>query len=214
MSMAAIEDGWVGSEVEREFPGLGLMFLPVPVGNHVAAAEAKQRLTVLEDYFTGTFVTGLPTRPITAAYRVFFRQIGLDPDTDFTAVEWIVRKRLARGRFRSRGLLPDALTIATVETEIPIAAIRSADVLGPLGITTSRPGEAIDGPLPDSTLVVADAAKPLAVLFGHAGEPSRYGADAKDPEVVLYATIVPGVAPAVVSEALWLAATILGAEDR
>ncbi|WP_354700574.1 hypothetical protein DSM112329_00854 [Paraconexibacter sp. AEG42_29] len=212
MPQAATEDGWVGSDVEKEFPGLGLLFLPVRVGDHAAAAEAKKRLADLEGYFTGTFVTGLPTRPVTAAYRVFYRQIGLDPDRDFTPLEWIVRKRLARGRFRSRGLLADALTIGAVETEIPIGAIRAADVLGPLGITTSRPGEAIDRPLPESTLVVADAAKPLAVLFGDLEETSRYRADKKDFEVVLYATIVPGVAPATAAEALWLTAAILGAE--
>lgn len=208
----AAEEGWVGNEIAAEFPGLGLLYLPVTRGDHRDAKAAKERLTDLEGYFSGPFVTGLQARPVTAAYRVFFRQVGLDPDRDFTPLEWIVRKRLTRGRFRSRGLLHDALTVAAVETEVPIAAVRAADVIGPLGITTARPGEAIDGPLGEGALVVADAARPLALLFGHPDEHVSHRADERDVEVVLYATVVPGVSPATAGEALWLAAEVLGAE--
>jgi hypothetical protein len=211
------EEGWVGNEVLAEFPGLGLAFLPARVGDADDAHAAKERLGVLEAYFSGPYVTGLPARPLTAAYRVFYRQIGLDPDTERTPVERVALARLARGRFESRGLLRDALTIAAVETEIPVLALRAQDVVGPLGVTSSRAGESLAdvGPLPEATLVVADAARPLAVLFG-AGDGEEAGAHTPrrgDRDVVLYTTIVPGVAPAIAQEALWLAAEVLGPQE-
>lgn len=209
---AAAEEGWVSNEIAQEFPGLGLLYLPAVRGDHRDAAAARERLGDLEEYFSGSFVTGLQARPLTAAYRVFFRQIGLDPDRDFTPLEWIARKRLARGRFRSRGLLHDALTITSVETEVPIMAVRASAVVGPLGITTARPGEEIDGPLQEGALVIADAARPITTLFGDPDEHARARADERDVEVVLYATVVPGVAPAIAAEALWRASELLGSD--
>lgn len=208
------EEGWVGNEVLSEFPGLGLAYLPARIGDERDAHAAKERLGELEDYFSGPWFTALPTRPLTAAYRVFHRQIGLDPDTDRTPVERVALERLARGRFGSHGHLQDALTIAAIETEIPVMALRAQDVIGPLGLTTSRPGERLGhDALPESTLVVADAARPLAVLFGHGDGPSPHAPHRTDGDVVLYATIVPGVAPPIAHEALWLTAELLGPQE-
>lgn len=213
---ATAEEGWVGNEVLAEFPGLGLTFLPARIGDKHDAASARERLLALEGYFSGALVRDLPTRPLTAAYRVFFRQIGLDPDTEPTPVERLAFERLAQGRFTSRGLLADTLAVASMETEVPVFAIRAESVLGPLGITTSRDGEVLREELPPSTLVVADAARPLAILFGEAGTNAPHTADARDQEVVLYAPIVPGVSGAIAAEALWVAAQMLGpqADDQ
>ncbi|UTI63616.1 hypothetical protein NBH00_20010 [Paraconexibacter antarcticus] len=210
----AAEEGWVGAEVLAEFPGLGLAFLPVRLGDHRDAATTKARLAELEDYFSGPWLTGLAARPLTAAYRVFYRQVGLDPDADRTPVERLALTRLQHGSFASRGLLGDALTIAAIETEIPVLALRGEDVVGPLGLTTARDGETLGGrPLPASTLVVADAARPLAVLFGDDGHPGPHAPRRSDADVVLYAPIVPGVAPVIAHEALWLAAELLGGQE-
>ena len=46
--------------------------------------------------------------PVPWAYRVFWRQVGIDPDTDRTPVEQIALDRLKRGGLRSRNLLDDA----------------------------------------------------------------------------------------------------------
>ena len=61
-------------------------------------------------------------RPIPWAYRVFFRQIGLDPDRTRTPVEQLALERLHDGAFKSRGLPDDALTIAIVETGVALRA--------------------------------------------------------------------------------------------
>lgn len=207
--MREAEGGWVGNEVADEFRGLGLVFLPANLGGREHARACRARLAGLESYFSAIVVAGIASRPITAAYRVFFRQIGLDPEVDRTPVEQICFERLLRGHFVSRGLIPDALSVATLETEVPVRALRARDVLGPLGITTSREGEELDGEqLPPASLVVADAAKPLALLFGPIED-----RPAGDEQLVLYAPVVPGVSAAIAHEALWLAAQLLGEAD-
>lgn len=204
--MRAAEEGWVGDEIAEEFRGLGLVFLPARLGGVTHRRAAKDRLVALEEYFSGAVIADLPGRPVTAAHRVFFRQVGLNPEVDRTPVELLCYERLWRGRFVSRGLLHDALLATALETEIPVRALPAADVLGPLGITAARPGERLpdEQPLITGALVVADAAKPLALLFG--APPLLPRAD----EVLLFAPVVPGVATATATEALWLAAQLLG----
>ena len=41
-------------------------------------------------------------RPIPWAYRVFFRQIGLDPDRTRTPIEELALERMKNGAFNSR----------------------------------------------------------------------------------------------------------------
>ena len=106
-----------------------------------------------------------------AAYRVFFRHIGLDPDVVRTPIEAAVLERMLRGGFLTGGLLEDVLLIALVDTGVPVWALDAEAVDGQLGIRASAEGEPLgrsrDAPaLPAGRLVVADASAALAVLFG------------------------------------------------
>ena len=100
--------------------------------------------------------------PVPAAYRVFFRHIGLDPDVVRTPIEAAVLERMLRGGFLSGGLLADVLLIALVDTGVPCGRWTRSRVDGPLGIRASREGERLGRardapPLPAGRLVVADA---------------------------------------------------------
>ena len=61
-----------------------------------------RRLRDLSDRLFGAEAIRLRGRPIPWAYRVFFRQIGLDPDRDRTPVEQLVLDRLQDGGFKPR----------------------------------------------------------------------------------------------------------------
>ena len=61
--------------------------------------------------------------PVPAAYRVFFRHIGLDPDVVRTPIEAAVLERMLRGGFLTGGLLEDVLLIALVDTGVPVWAL-------------------------------------------------------------------------------------------
>ncbi len=87
------------------------------------------------------------TRPIPRAYRVFYRQIGLDPDVERVPAERAAVQRLLDGGFRSVGLVADACLIALLETAVPVWALDADAVAAPgLGIRTTTDEDAGVGP--------------------------------------------------------------------
>jgi DNA/RNA-binding domain of Phe-tRNA-synthetase-like protein len=146
------------------------------------------------------------------AYRVFFRQIGLDPDRTRTPVEQLALDRLHDGAYVSRGMPADALTIATVETGVALRAFDAERLEGRLCIRDSAPGESLPGKpgeLAQGTLTVADERTPLALLFGGATEDPPLEASAQ--RIALVAVQVKGVPQASVDEALWIACAAIAA---
>jgi DNA/RNA-binding domain of Phe-tRNA-synthetase-like protein len=209
--MTDVESGAVTPELNEEFPGLALRYLVVERGSGRSPREVKQRLRMLSDRFTGGEAVNLRHKPIPWAYRVFFRHIGLDPDRTRTPVEQLALQRMKHGGFRSRSLLDDALTIATVESGVALRAFDADRVEGSPVLRGSSAGEGLEGrpgDLPVGTLVVADELRPIALLFGATG--SGRGVRPRTRRTMLAATQVKGVPDIAVDEALWLAAEVMG----
>jgi DNA/RNA-binding domain of Phe-tRNA-synthetase-like protein len=204
------ERGWVDAGLAQELPELALWTLVAgePPARR-SPPEVRQRLGLLASRFRGGDAVELRRRPVPHAYRVFFRQIGLDPDDQRTPVEEAAMRRLMHGGFESHGALQDALLLAVVETGVPIWALDDATLDGPLGIREARSGERRPRPdgfaddLPPGRLVVADAAGPVAVLFG---EPdARHAVTRRTERIRLFTLQVGGVPDVHVEEALWTA---------
>jgi DNA/RNA-binding domain of Phe-tRNA-synthetase-like protein len=204
------ERGWVDAALADELPELSLWTLVAgaPPARR-SPPELRQRLGLLASRFRGAEAVELRRRPVPHAYRVFFRQIGLNPDDQRTPVEEAAMRRLMHGGFESHGALQDALLLAVVETGVPVWALDDATLDGPLGIRAARSGEQrprADGfadDLPAGRLVVADAAGPLAVLFG---EPdAKHCVTRHTASIRLYALQVAGVPDVHVEEAFWTA---------
>jgi DNA/RNA-binding domain of Phe-tRNA-synthetase-like protein len=210
-------EGWRSGEVERELPGLRLITAEVRVGRLEALTgdsppDVEARLRELSSRVRGARAIGIRTEPVPSAYRVFFRHIGLDPDVERTPVEAAVLERMLRGGFLSGGMLDDILLIALIDTGVPVWALDSARIDGPLGIRPSLEGEPLgrspDAPLlPEGRLVVADAAAALAPLFGEVAPGHRPAA--RSERLTLFALQVPGVPALYVEEALWSSASAL-----
>jgi DNA/RNA-binding domain of Phe-tRNA-synthetase-like protein len=182
----------------------------VPRGSGRSNRWLRQRLRVLSDRFAGAQAINLRRRPIPYAYRVFYRHIGLDPDEQPTPVEEIALERMKRGGFLSRSLLDDALTIAIMESGVALRAFDADRIEGRLGIRSSVAGEGLEGrpgPLPAGTLVVADEARPVSLLFGALA--SGRGVRRKTRRTLLASIQVGGVPDIAVEEALWLAVEAL-----
>jgi DNA/RNA-binding domain of Phe-tRNA-synthetase-like protein len=204
--------GWIASEVAEEFPQLRLWRLGLAARSTRSPPELRERLRELSDRFRGPQAVAMRRQPVPWAYRVFFRHIGLDPDTDRTPVEALALDRLIKGGFRSRNLLDDALTIAVMETGVPIWALDGDRVEGELGIRAASGreplGRAPDPPWPPAgRLVVADAEGPLAVLFGALAP--GHGVTAETTRMLLFSVQVAGVPSIHVEEGLWLVADVL-----
>jgi hypothetical protein len=210
--------GWCAPEVAEELPGLHLLQIratvdrsrhPVSDGSPPAV---RTRLATLSNRWGGAHAVDLRQRPVPAAYRVFFRHIGLDPDVARTPIEEAMFARMMQGGFHSHHLLADALLITLIDTGVPVWALEAASLEHRLGVRSSREGETLGltpaAPrLPAGRLVVADAACAVGVLFGELAPGHAAGAGAH--EVELFTLQVPGVPSLHVVEALWMCRAML-----
>jgi DNA/RNA-binding domain of Phe-tRNA-synthetase-like protein len=192
-------EGLIDDEVRAEFPELRLRTLEVARGSGRTPRAVRDRLRRLSDRFRGPQALALRRQPIPSAYRVFFRHIGLDPDTTRTPVEEAAMQRLIRGAFEATNLLDDALLIALVETGVPLWALDADAVAQPLGI-------GID----DGRLVVVDEHGVVAPLFGAVEQ--RVGVTWETARMLLYAVQPPGVPEIFVEEAMWSCLGVLQGE--
>ncbi|HMD51693.1 MAG TPA: hypothetical protein VKG62_03180 [Solirubrobacteraceae bacterium] len=203
--------GWCSREVQEELPGLRLLVAEVAVGRASpltgdSPPDVQARLREMSSRIRGARAVALRREPIPNAYRVFFRQIGMDPDVDRTPIEGAVLERMLRGGFPTGGLLEDVLLLALLDTAVPVWALDAAAVEGPLGIRPSREGERL-GPSPDAPLlpagrlVVADSSTAAAVLFGELSPGHSPGAGSG--RLALFAVQVAGVPSLYAEEALW-----------
>lgn len=214
-----LERGWTAPELAEEFPHLGLLTVTVEAAARRRSPRAiRDRLRGLSDRYTGSKAVNLRQQPIPWAYRVFFRQIGIDPDERRTPPEEIALERMKEGGFPSRSLVDDALTIATVETGVAVVGFDADRVEGEVGLRLSRRGERLGGgveatpgsfPLSSGQIVIADAERSLALLFGALAE--GRGVHPETRRIRLCGVRVKGVPEVSVEEALWTASDVLTA---
>jgi DNA/RNA-binding domain of Phe-tRNA-synthetase-like protein len=205
-----LKRGWVAPHLAAEFPGLGISWVEVEGRPGRSPEGVARRLRSLSDRFYGAHAIHMRERPIPWAYRVFFRQIGLDPDRNRTPVEQLALERLQRGGFASRGLPRDALTIATVETGVALRAFDAERLEGALCIRDTAPGESLPGragKLSQGTLAIADERVPVGLLFGATAAGYDVGGGTR--RINIAAVQVRGVPQIAVDEALWMVSTTL-----
>jgi DNA/RNA-binding domain of Phe-tRNA-synthetase-like protein len=203
--------GWLEHEVQEDLPELRVLLDEVRVGRRASVSapsppELRARLRELSNGFRGARAVGLRREPVPAAYRAFFRQIGLDPDIERTPIEAAALERMLRGGFLTGGLLADVLLIALVDTAVPVWALDAESVDGPLGIRSSREGEPLGrspgaSALTAGRLVIADASAALAILFGQLAPEQEPAHDTR--RLTLFAVGVAGVPELYLEEALW-----------
>jgi DNA/RNA-binding domain of Phe-tRNA-synthetase-like protein len=218
-SWAAPSIGWRALEVEQELPSLRLLLADVEVARHGSLTgpsppDIEGRLRERSSRFRGARAVSIRREPVPAAYRVFFRHIGLDPDVVRTPIEGAVLERMLRGGFLSGGLLADVLLIALTDTGVPVWALASDTLEGPPGIRASREGERLGSSrngelLPAGRLVVADSRNALALLFGEPAAPHAPRGGTR--QLTLFTVQVAGVPTLFAEEALWNAASALEA---
>ncbi|HEV2874292.1 MAG TPA: B3/4 domain-containing protein [Thermoleophilaceae bacterium] len=208
-----LAEGWIEAELADEFPQLGVVHAPLAARSGRSPVEVRARLRELANRYTGGHVIHMRQDAVPWAYRVFARQVGIDPDSDRTPVEALALERLRHGGFRSENLLDDALTIAIAETGVPVFALDADRVEGEPGLRLSRPGERLPGVrlLSERQIVVADDARPVALVLGEVSHEA--GVTPQTERMILCALRVKGVPPIAVEEALWITAEVLVGAD-
>jgi DNA/RNA-binding domain of Phe-tRNA-synthetase-like protein len=208
----APEPGWIDPALAEEFPGLSIISTVIETRTGRSPEALKEQLRLLSDRIAGAQAIQLRQKPIPWAYRVFFRHIGLDPDTTRTPIEQLIFERIHDGSFKSRGRVDDALTIAMVEVGVALRAFDADRVEGRIGLRLSAEGEGFEGrvsSLPDGTIVVADEKRPLGILFDRTAEGRAVKRGTS--RVQLVAIGVRGVPDIAIEEVLWVAGSALRA---
>lgn len=206
-----VHPGWVAEDLRLELPGLGLLQTVVRARPGRSPRDVARRLWMLSSRYNGARAISMRQEPVPQAYRAFFRQIGLNPDEHRTPVEEAVLERMRHGGFRVRGLPEDALLAATVETGVPTLAFDADRVEGEVGLRLAGGRERIGGELgpvlSPGQVLIADAQRALAVLFGEAAD--GVGVDGSTRRILLLAVRVRAVPEVIAEEALWVAAELL-----
>ena len=210
MADPELQRGWIDTELELEFPELALWLTRIDARSRASPRLVRTRLRELAGRINGNHVVHMRQDAVPWAYRVFWRQVGIDPDTDRTPVERLAVERLRAGGIPSRNLLDDAVTIATLETAVPVLALDADHVGAQIGLRLTGAGECFGGsgrPLSEQVIVVADEDRTLALLSGEVAE--QRGVTRKTSRMVLGAVQVKGVPLISVEEALWTVADTL-----
>jgi DNA/RNA-binding domain of Phe-tRNA-synthetase-like protein len=205
-----LDRGWVAHELAEEFPELGLRYVTLAARPGRSPEPVRRRLRLLAGRITGGHVVHMRQDPVPWAYRVFWRQVGIDPDSDRTPVERIALDRLKAGGLPSRNLLDDSLTIATLETGVPLMAFDAERVGAHIGLRLAVDHEPLGGsgaPLAAGQIVVADEERALALLGGEVAE--ERGVTPQTERMTITSIQVKGVPEISVEEALWSVADTL-----
>jgi DNA/RNA-binding domain of Phe-tRNA-synthetase-like protein len=191
----------IDPRVSGEHPGLRVWSALIAARTARTPPELRERLRQLADRFRGPEAVALRSKPVPWAYRVLYRQLGIDPDVDRIPVEELVLERLLKGGFSPQGMPEDALALATLETGVPVWAVDADRLVGALELAPDDGGR----------LVLADAAGTVAVLFE---PPHRDRLPSRSTRTIaLLAVQAPGVDDIFVEEAVWTAASALPAID-
>ena len=209
----SLRDGPVEPELRAEFPELGLVWTRVDAQPGRSPRELRERLRGLADRYTGAKVVHMRQDDVPWAYRVFARQVGVDPDRQRTPVEALALERLRQGGLRSRNLVDDALTVAIAETGVALIALDAGRVVGEPGLRLARPGERMGArPLSDGQIVIADDVRPLAMVLGEISDEA--GVTPGCEQMLLCALGVKGVPRMSIEEALLTASQWLYTAER
>lgn len=203
--------GFTDPAVSGELPGLRLLWVDVAARTGPSPRAVKLRLRDLSNRYRGASVVAMRTQPLPHAYRAFFRQTGLDPDTTRVPSEEIAVARLLHGGLRSQGMPRDALVIALVETGVPVWALDAGRIDSDgLGIRLSVAGEPFGEqgyPLAPGRLVVADGTAVQGLLFGALAPGHEISRHTR--RMILFTVGVQGVPDIHLEEALWVCQNLL-----
>ena len=121
-------------------------------------------------------------RPIPWAYRVFFRQIGLDPDRTRTPVEQLALDRLHDGAFKNSAASGGLADHRDRRDRRRLRAFDADRLEGRLCIRDSAPGESLPGrpgELAQGTLMIADERAPSPLSSAPRPRDTRWRAESR-----------------------------------
>ena len=183
--------------LRSELPGLGLWTVDVAAAPAPSPASVERRLHEHGARPSAAELGGARPESTPWAYRVLLRQLGVESSDGLSLSERVALRPHEPCDLDGAGLPADALTIATLETGVPLLAFDADRLSGTLALR-QEPGGAV---------AIADEERPLAALFGERAGDARVSAATT--RIALAAIQAKGVPDLSVEEALWTAIEIM-----
>ncbi len=186
--------------IKEKFPDLnvlGFQLHGLMVKDELGTLEAfkEQVIARTKEKFN---IDALKDQPIFRAYRDFFWRVGIDPTKVRPAAEALIRRILRGNPLPKINTLVDTYNIASIDTQIALAAFDEAKIRGELRMRFSRAGEEFFGigmaeplVLAGNELVIEDEERLVAVYPYRDADLTKVTTDTKD--AVLLVCGVPGI---------------------
>jgi DNA/RNA-binding domain of Phe-tRNA-synthetase-like protein len=186
--------------VKTKFPGLQVLtceILGVKIERRSAELE-KFAENLMEQVRQKYSLESLKDFPTFRAYRDFFWKAGIDPTKNRPAAEALIRRILGGKALPQINTLVDAYNLASVKTEIPLAAFDMEKLKGDLVMRFAEKGEEFMGigmekpmSLQGGEIVISDAEKLVAIYPHRDAENTKITMTTKN--VLLLVCGVPGI---------------------
>lgn len=202
----------VDPELSARFPGievLGVLLRGLRVRER--SEEVEEAKKALYEYVRKKYsLETLKDVPAFRAYRDFFWRIGIDPTKMRPSSEALVRRILLGKELPRINTLVDSYNMASIESEITMAAFDASRITGKISINYSSPGEEFLGigmehplVLSGGEVVIRDESRILSIYPYRDAEHSKVSLDTVDS--VLLVCGVPGITRNKLEEALEIA---------
>lgn len=202
----------VDPELSSRFPGievLGVLLRGLRVREW--SEEVEEAKKAIYEYVRKKYsLETLKDVPAFRAYRDFFWRIGIDPTKMRPSSEALVRRILLGKELPRINTLVDAYNIASIESEITMAAFDASKITGKISVNYSSPDEeflgiGMDHPLTlnGGEVVIRDESRILSIYPYRDSEHSKVSLDTVDS--VLLVCGVPGIPRSKLEEALEIA---------
>jgi len=201
----------IDSQLKARFPELMVLTC------HVKGVRVDKRNVELEKFEEELMkqvreqydLESVKSVPVFRAYRDFFWRVGIDPTKIRPAAEALIRRVLAGKAIPSINTLVDAYNLASIKTEIALAAFDADKLEGSLVMRFAEKGEKFLGigmekpmVLQGGEIVVSDDEKLVAIY------PYRDADDTKITEKTKNVTLVVCGVPGIGEERLQMAAKV------
>ncbi len=187
-------------ELRNRYPGLQAL---VSYIDDVKVAKSGDDLEVFsQEIFSEVknkyTLDNLKDAPIFRSYRDFFWRVGIDPTKVRPAAEALIRRILAGKTIPRINNVVDSYNLASIKTEVALAAFNRDELIGDLMMRQSKVGEkffgiSMDHPatLTGSEVVIADSEKLVAIYPHRDADISKVTNSTKN--ILLLICGVPGI---------------------
>lgn len=190
----------IDSSLAARFPGLQALVYTV-CGLHILKRSPELEMfmnEVMRHVREKYDLESLKDLPTFRFYRDFFWRIGVDPTKNRPAAEALIRRILGGGSIPTINTLVDSYNLASIETEIALAAFDAGKVKGELLMQPSKVDEKFEGIGMDKPMtfqggevVVSDSEKLIAIYPHRDAEDTKVTEATKD--ILLMVCGVPGI---------------------